>query len=299
MKNDCTLLATLPTLNRMEQVRKVFESPAVSGVRYNSGVQTPYDPETAVMMLSQMARQYGKTLWVDIKGRQLRVLKWADPLYSCIELNHSISFTPPAHVIFRNGDKVRITHTVDGNCIYVDPLPREALGAGQSVTVLADDLHVSGYLTERDRAHLAACGRYGVKSFMASFVESLQDLDTIRAYVPDADIVSKIESLKGMELVKYSPLTGLMAARDDLYLQCGRNCAMLGHLQAIVNKDPNAICASRIFLSLEKNETPDLADFADLELMYRFGYRSFMLCDNVSNYAFDRAVAAWNDFINA
>ena len=90
-----------------------------------------------------------------------------------------------------------------------------------------------------------------------------------------------------------------MAARDDLYLQClENNNDMLCYLKKIIERDSEAICASRIFLSLERSKTVSFADFTDLELMYNLGYRKFMLCDNICNYSFESAIKAWEEFIN-
>ena len=133
---------------------------------------------------------------------------------------------------------------------------------------------------------------------MASFVESFDDLAKILWILPTAHIVSKIESLKGIAFIEQYDVPNLMAARDDLYLQSGQDYSMLNHLRTIISKDSGAICASKIFLSLEKRETADLADYADLELMYNMGYRKFMLCDNISNYCFEKAMRAWKCFIN-
>ena len=286
MKQDCILIATLPSLNNMEKVQRVFENPHISEVRFNTGVQTAYSIEETLEMLKKLSIKHNKKLWIDIKGRQLRVAKWADPLYSCIELSHRVQVLYPAIVYFRNGDRVNITHIKDGNKLFVDPLPRQALGAGQSVNIIAKDIEVDGYLTEKDKQYLRACRKLDLTYIMASFVESFDDLAQILHILPNAQIVSKIESLKGMAFISQYNVPNLMAARDDLYLQSGQNYSMLNH------------CASKIFLSLEKRETVDFADFADLELMYNMGYRKFMLCDNVCNYSFAKAIQAWEEFIN-
>lgn len=298
MKNGLTLIATLPTMNNLAKVEEVFKNPFISEVRLNSGVQNAYSAKEAMCILKRFSEKYQKKLWVDVKGRQLKVIKWADPLYSCIELNHNVQVTAPAKVYFRNGDRVNIMHIKDGNKLFVDPLPRQALGAGQSINIIADDVIVDGYLTEKDREYLNVCKEIGHNYVMASFVESYDDFKEILQILPKAQIVSKIESLKGVEFISNNKLSNLMVARDDLYLQSGEGYSMINHLKSIIKKDKNAICASRIFLSLEKRETPDFADFADLELMYSLGYRRFMLCDNVCNYAFDRAIKAWKEFIN-
>ena len=80
MKQDCILIATLPSLNNMEKVQRVFENPHISEVRFNTGVQTAYSIEETLEMLKKLSIKHNKKLWIDIKGRQLRVAKWADPL---------------------------------------------------------------------------------------------------------------------------------------------------------------------------------------------------------------------------
>lgn len=297
MKENCALIATLPSINNMEKVEEVFASPFISEVRFNTGVQTPYTVEETLDILKNLSIKYNKILWIDLKGRQLRVTKWANPLYSCIEISHRIEVLYPAEVYFRNGDRVNITHIKDGNKLFVDPLPRTALGAGQSVNIIARDINIEGYLTDKDKRYLTVCKTMGINHIMASFVEKFDDLSQILHILPDAIIVSKIESLKGIDFISNYKVPNLMAARDDLYLQCGENYSMMNYLKTIISKDNNAICASKIFTSLEKRETIDFADFTDLELMYIMGYRRFMLCDNVCNYRFTEAIKAWEEFI--
>ena len=75
-------------------------------------------------------------------------------------------------------------------------------------------------------------------------------------------------------------------------------CRLVRYLKNIISKDNGAICASKIFSSLEKRREVDFSDFADLELMYNLGYKKFMLCDNICNYKFEKAIKAWEEFIN-
>ena len=297
MKKDCILIATLPSLSNLRNVEKVIINPNITEVRFNTGVNTIYSVEETLEILKSLCTRYNKKLWIDIKGRQLRVAKWADPLYECIELNHPIQIEYPAKISFRNGDTVNITH-VNGNKIYVDPLPKEALGAGQSVNISAKSLKIEGYLTPKDKQYLVACKKMGLNNIMASFVEDYKDLVQILEILPNANIVSKIESLKGIDCINQFKIINLMAARDDLYLQTGQNYSMLSYLKNIILKDNGAICASKIFSSLEKRREVDFSDFADLELMYNLGYRKFMLCDNICNYKFEKAIKAWEEFIN-
>lgn len=295
MKKECSLIATV-RLN--DDLSKILANKYVSAVRFNTGVETYETVNETLNILKKATEFFKKELWIDIKGRQLRVVKWADPMYSCIELNHKVDILYPAQVYFRNSDKVNITHVKNGNKIFIDPLPRQALGAGQSVNIIAKEITIDGYLTDKDKEFLRLCKEKGISNIMASFVEEYSDLIQIKKYLPSANIISKIESLKGIEFILKNRVSGLMAARDDLYLESGQGYKMLKYLRMIISKDKNAICASKIFTSLEKRDRVDFSDFADLELMYNLGYRRFMLCDNVSNYAFEKAIDAWEEFIN-
>jgi pyruvate kinase len=302
MPKDCTLIATLPNLASQERVQKILECPFIAGARFNTGVTTLMDATETVALLNSLSNRYSKPIWLDLKGRQLRITSWADPQYEAIELNHAISVVYPARIYFRGGEPCEIVR-VKSNRILVEPLPSEALGAGQSVNILAKELEIDGYLTETDKLYLAAGEALGMNQVMASFVESFYDFGEILQIMPDATIVSKIESVKGIGLVNHMLNSkvncDLMAARDDLYIETGQKPAQfMGYLRTIIAADPNAICASRIFASLERQKRASFADFADLTLMYELGYRRFMLGDNICNRHFLEAISAWEEFVN-
>ena len=135
--------------------------------------------------------------------------------------------------------------------------------------------------------------------YMASFVENESDLIEILRFNKNASIVSKIESKKGMDFIDNTSLKlNLMAARDDLFIETGRNIEMLKHLRKIISKDKTAICASRLFSSLNNNPNVSLSDYEDLELMYLYGYRNFMLGDDVKGPKLKKVLKAWGEFIN-
>ena len=236
-------------------------------------------------------------LWIDLKGRQLRVLDWSYPKNGGeIRVNHSFDVDLPARIFFR-GDHGTTIREIRGNTVYVDPPPKSAIGAGQSVNIIGDNLRIDGYLTDQDKAYIKAACEQGINRFMLSFVEGPEDaqelLDTIESLgfghlTSETKIVLKIESRKGVKYVESLTKTGmpknqrLMAARDDLMMQIGHNKAqVLPTIKKLVEVDPNAICASRILTSIERGGTLALGDIADLALMRYFGYKHFMLCDDI------------------
>lgn len=275
------LIVTLPSVHNPELIEKMCAHPLVDGMRYNVGIRTAYPPLTVLSYLKKVAN--GKKLWIDLKGRQIRITKWADPTYGDIELTHEVEVDLPAKIFFRGGQWSNIVE-VYGNKLIVDPNPREALGAGQAINIIGKNLKIKGdYLTEMDKQHIIAAKRLGIHNYMLSFVEQDSDLEEVRLLDSDANLVLKIESLKGLE---YVPKTTehLMAARDDLMINIGENKAeIINALRLIIEKDPNAMVASGMLTS----ECLTIADVSDMTLLNMLGYNHFVLSDDVSHNKFD------------
>ena len=299
------LIATLPSIHRQELLHQIVSCPEVGGVRYNTGMASPYDPEETLRIAKDEVDRCGKKLWVDLKGRQLRIVRWAVPDYGKIVLNHEVETDGEAYVIFRGGDKhtLKLAH---GDTIYVDPPPRHAVGEGQSVNIIGNNVKIRGYLTEGDLAYIRAARKLGIYSFMLSFVEGWSDVAEVIAAYGDSsdaplDLRLKIESPAGMSFVtglteKSLRPHGLIAARDDLYATIGdRRSMIIKCLKAIVAKDPQAIVASRLFTGIERDGNLALSDITDIELMKRIGYEHFMLSDRICSLNFPETIVAWKE----
>ena len=271
-------------------------------MRYNVGARSPWAPRETLERLLEMCG--GRRLWVDLKGRQLRIVQWAVPTFGDIVLNHALDVELPATLVLRGGEQTRIV-AVRGTTVYVDPPPSVAVGQGQAVNVHGRGLAIHGYLTEEDEAYLAACRELGLLDVMLSFVEGRADVEAVRERLPGARCVLKIESPRGLDFVRDATpadLEGcqLMAARDDLLINIEpTRVAILPALELIVRKDPEAICASRLFAGLEsgKDGEPSLGDLADLRLMEQLGYRHFLLSDGLCQRRFAEAMRAWEDYL--
>jgi pyruvate kinase len=295
------LIATLPSANKTELVERMYSHPSIDGARYNVGIRTTYTPKAVLTHLKKIAEKHGKKLWIDLKGRQLRITKWADPTYGDIELNRKFEVDLPAKIFFRGNHWSNVVE-VDRNKVVVDPDPKQAVGAGQAVNIIGSNLRIKGkYLTKRDKQYIEVAKELGIHDYMLSFVEQEKDLTEVRDIDPEARLVLKIESPKGLSYVAqdYSPSEdcNLMAARDDLMVNIGENKAeMLKALEWIVKRDPKAIAASHIFTSLSTLGYLTMADISDLRFLHDLGYQNFMFSDDVSHRCFDEAVKAWLDF---
>ena len=278
----------------------------MGAVRYNTGMSSAYSPREVIQRIQNLARPLNKPVWIDLKGRQLRVIEWANLPYGPIVLNHRVKVKLPAKVCFRGDDCCELKKVVDGNKLYVDPLPKAPVGRGQSVNILSEKLEVEGGLLPLDHEYIDVAVQNGVFNFMLSFVEGWNNIleleDALGKHCSKSTICLKIESQAGLDFVfqnDASLLKGyrLMAARDDLMIQIGI-LNMIKSLNMIVNKDPNAICASRLLIGLESGSV-SMADVSDLEYMLSLGYKDFMFSDGISREHFPAAIKFWKEWNNS
>ena len=298
MKRECSLIATLPNLNDKKNIDELLSYNEISSYRFNSGVNQLMNIEEIIKILKEIEEKTKKKVWIDLKGRQLRIEAWANPNYEAIELNHEIEIEYPAKVLFRDGTYSEIIRCRD-NKILLENSPYHALGKGQSINITAKSLKIKGYLTEQDKQLINLSKQYNLNNYMASFIEEINDLIEIITLNKKANIVSKIESINGIKFILDNQIKlNLMAARDDLYTNLRNSYEIIKYLKKIIEIDPNAICASKIFSSLEKRSQIELSDYADLELMYQIGYRNFMLQDDIKGKQLLKAINGWNEFTN-
>lgn len=296
MNKECSLIVTLPNLNDEVSINEMINCEEVSAFRFNSGVNQLMSIHEIMDRLSKISELSGKKIWIDLKGRQLRVKSWGDVNFECIELNHDIDIEYPAYVLFRDGLRCEIIRC-RGNKILLSSCPFHAVGKGQSLNIKAKSLNINGYLTDEDRELVLIGCEYGFNDYMASFVEGYEDLSEIFNLNKQANVISKIESEKGIKFILDNGFNlNLMAARDDLFVNSDCSYEMINYLKNIISRDKNAICASKIFSSLCKSGVASLSDYEDLELMYMIGYKNFMLQDDVKGETLKMVLKGFGDF---
>lgn len=297
------LIVSLPPVHQDSLLKEIITNPYVGAVRYNTGMSSAYTPLETIQRIQQYAAPLGKQVFVDLKGRQLRVIEWANLPEGPIVLNHRIKVQMPAKIYFRGDDCCELKEVVDGHKLYVDPLPKAPVGRGQSVNIIAKKLEIEGGLLPLDREYIKAALQEGISKFMLSFVENLDDVreleNALGKYLSKSKICLKIESQTGIGFVNKTNRVilrtcQLMAARDDLMIQIGAY-NMPRALKDIIRKDPNAICASRLLLGLETGKV-SMADISDLEYMKSLGYNNFMLSDGISREHFPSAINFWREY---
>lgn len=277
---------------------EVARHPIVAGLRLNTvmPIKGPYGP-----VLERLSK-LGQPLWVDLKGRQLRVVGAAIPPFTEVRVSHPVRVNVPADAFFDDGREHARVVAVDGYRLILEDGPRRLVGPGESVNIVDPSLEVLGSLTDTDRAYLAAMRELGLRNVMLSFVEKVEDVAEVEAALPGAEVVLKIESQRGLDFVarergsKRATAAAaaaaseraegwrsgvLMAARGDLYVEVLRPHRIVGALRAIIQADPRAIVASRLFGSLARGPVPEASDIGDAAFLLSLGYRTFMLGDEV------------------
>ena len=265
-----------PYANFLEEVAR---HPLVSGFRLNTVMPLKESPCEALEHLSK----FGQPLWVDLKGRQLRVATPAIPPFTEIKLSHKINVHTPVDAFFSDGNERARVAAVDGDRLIMEDGPRRMIGPGESVNIIHPSLEIEGTLTETDKAYLSSMKELGLTRVMLSYVESAADVQEVRDLLPGAEVVLKIESQRGLEFAKrYGAQHGrLMAARGDLYVEVPHPHQIISALRVAINGDKNAILASRLFDSLAWQPVPVSADITDAAYLLEIGYRTFMLGDQI------------------
>jgi hypothetical protein len=258
---------------------EVARHPLVCGLRLNTVMPVRGGPAEALQRL----QAFDQPLWVDLKGRQLRVVGAAIPPYTEVRLSHRLRVHTPVDAFFSNGDeRVRVV-AVEGDRLILEDGPRRLIGPGESVNIVHPSLEIEGTLTETDCAYLAAMGELGLHRVMISYVEHPSDVEEVRRLLPGAEVMLKIETQRGLDYArKHGASQGrLVAGRGDLYVEVLRPHRMIGALRDIIAADPEAVAASRIFDSLAYHPVPASADIGDVAFLLSLGYRTFLLGDAV------------------
>ncbi|MEM3564326.1 MAG: pyruvate kinase [Candidatus Jordarchaeaceae archaeon] len=283
---------TLPPYS--SYLRDVSRHPIVKGFRFNTGAQLKEGIEAALTRFREAIKP--KELWIDLKCRELRITKTTElTKYSNIlELNHKIQVQTPTLLYYNEGNNfLQIDRVIDGNKLQIH-IPgnlsdnfKVTFGKGAPLNIPHHSLIVEGYLTAQDKIFVEAARKLEIHNYLLSFVEQKADITELLKLDPEAKIIAKIESMRGLEFVEHTyeevkENVRLMAARGDLYVELERPHQVLNALSKIIKADKDAIAASRILESaLNPEKLPHCSDISDFGLLLKMGYRSFLLGDYI------------------
>lgn len=310
---DIELMATLwPSFAHFEEFAN---DPRLEGVRLNSAMVKVDDIGDQLQIAKDLNCQV--PLYFDVKGNQLRVIAdHSDEDHLEIEINHPIEVQTPTPVLFKAGeDGAMLKEVKNQRRLIFEGGPQYLVFEGESLHIRDPNLKVYGpTFLDYEIAKIEKAKQAGFDRFFLSYVQSQRDVDEFRELVGDAEIVLKIEDLKGLTYVaneyRKQDNIWLLAARGDLFVEVERPHQVTEALKLIIDKDPKAGVGSRILLSLIDKEysasvetngdvklgsdgkpllehkmilnpIPGCADISDIAWLYDIGYRKMMLCDEI------------------
>ncbi len=270
----------------------ILRHPRIVGLRFNSAIPFSQTPQEIIEILKNKVKN--KELWIDLKCRELRIAENVRVPKELIPLNHEIEVKLPTAMYFNEGERyLIIEEIIDGNKLKIKT-PKKApedfeirFGKGASINIPDNSLKIYGYLTENDIKYIEASKECDIHNYMISFVEQISDVKDVLELDPEAKMVAKIETEKGLEFIKFryslvKDKVKLLAARGDLYIEIDRPHEILNAMKLIIEKDPQAILASRILLStLNPKSIPSCSDLCDIGFGIKLGYKNFMIGDHV------------------
>lgn len=294
-----TLWPSFPHFPRFSRDRRL------SSIRLNSAMMSTTELDEELEKISHMDIEM--PLYYDIKGRQLRVTEWIqNDKYLDIRINHAISVSTPTPVLFKAGADVALLHEVleDGKRLKFLGGPEFLVKPGESLHIRDATLEVFGdQFTPIELEKIHKVRDAGFNHWFLSYVQSQKDVDEFRKLVGrKAEVALKIEDKQGLEYVRNyfvkTPNTRLVLARGDMYVELDRPHEILAATKLLIDRDPEAICGSRLLLSTIQDEVPSCADWNELAWLSDIGYKNFMLCDELclKEELLSRAINAFQAF---
>ena len=115
---------------------EVAAHPMTVGLRLNTVMPIAVPHEVILRRLAAL----GPPLWVDLKGRQLRVVQAAMPPFTALQVSHRVEVGLPADLYLNDGREHARVIAIDGDRLILDRSPRRMIGPGESVNIVAPDL---------------------------------------------------------------------------------------------------------------------------------------------------------------
>jgi hypothetical protein len=258
----------------------------LSGIRLNSAMMAGAELDSELDLVKKNKTKV--PLWFDIKGRQLRIRKvYVSPTHLELDLNHAIDVECPTMVLFKAGaDHALLKEVKDGTHLVFEGGPHFMVKAGESLHIRHPSLVVhEPIFCDYEIEKIEKVVKAGFNKYYLSYVEDQEEIDQLRCFIGDAELILKIETKKGLDFAlnrwKKTSNTRLMAARGDLFVELDKPHEILRSVRSLCKKDPDCFVGSRFLLSCIHSPVPECDDFSDLAWVYEMGCNNFLLCDEL------------------
>jgi pyruvate kinase len=175
----------------------------------------------------------------------------------------------PGHrIILADGKAELVAESIDADAIAARVTRGGEIGDRKGVhfpdSTLAYDLP-----SEIDRKHIALAGEAGVDMIGASFVSTPSEIRAIRALIPGASVIAKIERMAALQNIDalIAEADGIMVARGDLGVEAELEQLPLiqkSLIQSVLKAGKFAITATEMLESMVESSRPTRAEVSDV-----------------------------------
>lgn len=313
--NKTKIVCTIgPACSDIETIKDMIRA-GMDVARFNMSHGTHESHKQLIDIVKQARYEMGVpvAIMLDTKGPEIRIRQFKD---GKVTLKKGQDFALTTEYVLGDSSIVSVTYeklpsilkkgtkvllndglielkveSVSEKLIYTKVMVGGELSNNKSINIPSVELNMD-YLGEVDKRDLEFGVAQGVDAYAISFVNSDDDVKTIRKYLEqlgerDAFIISKIESAKGVERMQkiIAESDGVMVARGDMGVEIAFE--KLPQIQKKMIKIANelgkyTITATQMLESMINNPRPTRAEISDVANAIYDGSSAIMLSGETS-----------------
>lgn len=281
-----------------EVMRQLIEN-GMNCARVNGAFADPDELDKVAKLVRDVSDKV--SLMVDVKGPEIRLNKFGDPIPvkpgDIIEIGNNDSahiypanydnvytyLQPGQHMIMGDGDVEMELKEIRDDVMICEVIYGETLKPGKALNLPGAE-YSNEILTEKDKINLRHSIETGWDFVSASFMNSKESAQAVKDFIGDADmkIIAKIEDEQGVNNIQeiLEVVDGVMIARGGLGVEMGLEHVAkaqreLTFLSNIAGKP--VITATQMLESMTENPRPTRAEAGDVATAVMLGSDAVML----------------------
>lgn len=313
--NKTKIVCTIgPSCSDIETIKDMIRA-GMDVARFNMSHGNHDSHRELINVVKQARYEMGVpiAIMLDTKGPEIRIRQFKD---GKVELKKGQDFALTTELVVGDSSIVSVTYeklptilkkgtkillndglielkvtSVSGKIVYTQVVVGGELSNNKSINIPSVELNID-YLGDVDKKDLAFGVEMGVDAYAISFVNSKNDVETVRNYLStlgedDAFIISKIESAKGVERMDeiIAASDGVMVARGDMGVEIPfEKLPQVQKKMIATAKEMGkyTITATQMLESMVSNTRPTRAEISDVANAIYDGTCAIMLSGETS-----------------
>lgn len=279
-------------------MRKLIEN-GMNCARVNGAFADPDELDKVRMLVKNVSNEV--SLMVDVKGPEVRLNKFAEPLKikagDLIEIGNNKdsliypsnysnlykNLAPGQRMVIGDGDVELLLSEIKGEVMICEVVYGEIFKPGKALNLPGAD-YSSEVLTEKDIINLKHAINTGWDFVSASFIQSAEAAREVMKHLEGSHmkLIAKIEDQKGVDNIDeiLEVVEGIMIARGGLGVELGlKKVPMVQHYLTMKANQAGkpVITATQMLESMTSNPSPTRAEVNDVATAVMLGSDAVML----------------------